>query len=186
MAQIIILYYSERGHTKKLANAIAEGVLSTNNSVFLIDISEVNANITQLLQQADGILWGSPTFMGSMAAPMKAFIDNLSKSGFWIKQPLADKMAGGFTVATYPSGDKLSTLMQLALISAQHGMIWVNHIGAGRRVSDDSVNPNPCGSWLGLMATSSNDKNQLIDSDDRLTAVAFGKRFSKAVSRWAN
>lgn len=186
MAQIVILYYSERGHTKRLASAIGKGVLSTENSVVLIDISDLNVNTAKLLQQADGVLWGSPTFMGSMAAPMKAFIDNLSKSGLWTSQPLVDKMAGGFTVATYPSGDKLSTLMQFALISAQHGMLWVNHIGVGNRVSGDLVNPNPCGSWLGLMATSSSDKNQLIENDDYLTAVAFGKRFSNVVSRWVN
>ena len=58
--------------------------------------------------------------MGGVAGVFKVFLDESSYKGFWTNQVLANKMAAAFTVATYPSGDKSNTLMQLATFAAQH------------------------------------------------------------------
>jgi NAD(P)H dehydrogenase (quinone) len=92
-------------------------------------------------------------------------------------------MAAGFTVATYPSGDKLNTLIQMSVFAAQSGMIWVNNSGLGEKLSGKDIG-NSCGSWLGYMATSICDKDKLIDDSDKIGALKFGKRFAQAVKRW--
>ncbi|WP_292831862.1 flavodoxin family protein [Nostoc sp. JL33] len=76
------------------------------------------------LNQADAIVFGSPTYMGGVAAQFKAFIDAASE--VWFRQGWKDKIAAGFTHSSSPSGDKQGTLLYLAMNAAQHGMIWVN------------------------------------------------------------
>lgn len=184
MSKIVVPYYSASGHTKKLAESILEGIKQVNSDAFLINIEDMIDNSWQQLIEADGIIFGSPTFMGGVAGQYKVFLDNLSYKGFWTGEKMVDKMAGGFTVATYHSGDKLNTLVQLSIFAAQFGMIWVGNSGLGSKVSHSPDNPNPCGSWLGVMATSISDKAQLIGDEDLKTAYHYGVRFSKAVSRW--
>jgi NAD(P)H dehydrogenase (quinone) len=184
---IVIPYYSGSGHTQKLAECILEGVKSINTSAALINISEMVEKDWDILQSAEGIIFGSPTYMGGVAGAFKVFLDKSSThKNFWINQRLIDKMAAGFTVATYPSGDKLNTLMQLTIFAAQHGMIWVNNANLGRHVSHEDTCTNECGSWLGLMATSSINKDELIGKSDKLSAFQFGKRFAESVNRWCN
>ena len=182
--EIIIPYYSASGHTKRLAEAILEGVKSINRQASLMNISEITDKDWQTLQSAEGIIFGSPTYMGGVAGAFKVFLDDASYQGFWVEQVFADKMAAAFTVATYPSGDKSNTLMQLAIVAAQHGMIWVNNAGVGRQVSSEEQSVNACGSWLGLMATSIPDKNKLISDADKQDAFYFGQRFAQSLKRW--
>jgi NAD(P)H dehydrogenase (quinone) len=182
---IVIPYYSASGHTKALAEAILEGVKSINKNASLINISEITEKDWEALQSAEGIIFGSPTYVGGVAGAFKVFLDDSSSyKSFWVNQVLVDKMAAAFTVATYPSGDKLSTLMQLAIFAAQHGMIWVNNAGVGNKVSPEEKSINACGSWLGLMATSIPDKTKLISETDKSDAFHFGKRFAESVARW--
>jgi NAD(P)H dehydrogenase (quinone) len=181
---IIIPYFSKSGHTKKLAEHVLLGVKKFNDKASLIDVENMSDNNWLDLEEAKGIIWGSPTYMGSVAGEFKLFIDDLSDRGFWTEQKLMDKMAAGFTVATYPSGDKLNTLIQLSIFSAQHGMIWVNHNGTGSQVENDPDNKNQWGSWLGLSATSISDKSKLIDASDLKTAECFGERFARCTARW--
>ncbi len=183
--KVVIPYYSASGHTQKLAEVILEGVKSINTNVHLIDISKITEHDWESLQTAEGIILGSPTYMGGVAGAFKTFLDESSYRGFWVKQLLVDKMAAGFTVATYPSGDKLNTLMQLAIFAAQHGMIWVNNAGLGSKVSAEDNQTNENGSWLGLMATSISDKKNFISASDKRTAFLFGERFARSLERWA-
>ncbi len=184
MSQIVIPYYSASGHTKKLAEIILEGVKEIYSDALLINVERMDEYCWQRLRDADGVIFGSPTFMGGVAGQYKIFLDELSYKGFWTGEKLVDKMAAGFTVATYPSGDKLNTLIQFTITAAQYGMIWVGCDGVGKQVSPSSDNPNPWGSWLGVMATSIKDKTRLIGEEDIKTAYHFGIRFSKAVNRW--
>lgn len=129
------------------------------------------------------IIFGTPTYMGSVAAQYKLFLEKTSSS-FWLDQKWADKIAGGFTIGSSPSGDKLNTLTSLALFAAQHGMIWAgfNHIGSLH--TKDGQGFNQDGSWLGLMATSDPDKSKLICDGDERSAKLFGKRLGEVVKRW--
>ncbi len=184
MLKIIILYFSASGHTRRLAEAIHKGANSINNNVLIININKMSEESWMQLENADGIIFGSPTFMGGLAGEFKLFLDESSYRRFWTKEIFKDKMAAGFTVATYPSGDKLNTIVQLAIYAAQHGMIWVNNCDVGIKVSSHSENYNQCGSWLGLMATSIQDKTKLIGDNDIQDAFHFGARFAKSVHRW--
>ena len=73
-----------------------------------------------------------------------------------------DKLAAGVTVATYPSGDKLSSLMQMVVFATQHGMIWVGLDDIGAPVNPDEEGVNEDGFSLGLGATSVRDKARMI------------------------
>lgn len=184
MPKIVIPYYSASGHTRRLAEAVLEGVESINSEVSLINVEEMSEDSWSLLEKADAIIFGSPTFMGGVAGKYKLFLDETAYRGFWTERKFVDKMAAGFTVATYPSGDKLNTIIQLAIFAAQYGMIWVNNCDIGNKVSSSPNDHNEWGSWLGVMATSIADKSKLIGDDDIHTAKQFGIRFANSVNRW--
>src|SRR5277367_4941983 len=122
--QIVIVYHSGTGHTKRQAEAVFKGVQNVKNAnVKLLSVDEVEKNWS-LLDSADAIIFGAPTYMGSVSAPMKAFMD--ATSSRWFQQKWKNKFAAGFTNSGGPSGDKLSTLIQFVLLAAQHSMIWIN------------------------------------------------------------
>lgn len=184
MTKIAIPFYSASGHTRHLAEAVLGGVKTITSDAHLIDIVGLTSNSWSLIEGADGIIFGSPTFMGGVAGQFKLFLDEFSYRGLWTEQKLVDKLASGFTVATYPAGDKLNTIMQLSIFAAQFGMLWVNNCGVGSKVSKTIEDNNEWGAWLGLMATSIQDKSKLISDMDVRCADQFGVRFAKSVVRW--
>ena len=175
---IAIPYFSGNGHTRRLAEGVAAGM----PSVRLIDVEEIGNDDWAAMDAADAILFGTPTYMGSSAARFDRFLEEASDR--WPDQLWADKIAGGFTVATYPSGDKLNTLMRLAVYAAQMGMIWVGPNQIGAPVAPQHPDLNRDGSHLGLMATSSRDKREMIGAGDMETARRFGARIAAAAARW--
>ena len=176
--KIVIPYYTGSGHTRVLAKAIAEGA----GRARLIDIEDVSEDDWDAMDEADAIIFGAPTYMGSSAARYDAFLEDASVR--WPDQTWGDKIAAGFTVVTYPSGDKFSTLMRFCVYAAQMGMIWVGQKEIGAPVHPDRGAMNSQGSWLGLMAMSSRDKVQLVEESDLATARAFGARIAMAAARW--
>jgi len=180
MTQMIALpYFTGSGHTARLAQAIADGI---GPHARLINIEEATQADWQVMDSAAAILFGTPTYMGSSAARYDAFLEEAAER--WVEQLWADKLAGGFTVATYPSGDKLSTLMRLCIYATQMGMIWVGPNSIGAPVEPDKPGVNRDGSMLGLMARSSPEKSLLIDAEDQATARLYGARMAEAVARW--
>lgn len=184
MTRIAIAYHSEAGHTEKLAGFIAEGARSTGAVVAAIEVATMNATDWDRLHAADAIVFGSPTFMGGISAGFKSFMD--STSDFWDDRGVwGDKIAGGFTIGSRFSGDKLATLQGLAVFAAQHAMIWVGQAIAGTRgLPGEPRQPNGDGSWLGLMATAAPDKTEKIYPADAETARSFGIRLAEAARRW--
>lgn len=77
----------------------------------------------EYLAVADTIIFGSPTYMGSVSWQFKKFADASSKQ--WFDQKWRDKLAAGFTNSSGMNGDKLSTLHYMFTLSMQHSMIWV-------------------------------------------------------------
>ncbi len=175
---IALPYFTGSGHTRRLAEAVAGGLENAR----LIDIEHISDDDWSALDAAPAILFGTPTYMGSSAARYDQFLEDASDR--WPDQLWADKIAGGFTVATYPSGDKLSTLMRLTIYASQMGMVWIGPNAIGAPVDPSQPGINRDGSNLGLMATSSRDKTQLIDADDVATARLFGQRIAQAVAKW--
>jgi len=183
MARIAIAYSSGAGHTRILADCIAEAAGEAGCAVHLADVERMEARDWDTLANADAIVFGSPTFMGSVSAPFKAFMD--TSSDFWTDQLWRDKLAAGFTVGSSPSGDKSLTLTTLVTFAAQHAMIWVGQAEIGPPSMPERLGINEDGHNLGLAATSSRDKSVMINPGDRETAAMFGRRIAWAAQRWA-
>ena len=133
--------------------------------------------ILDTLAVSNGIIFGSPTYMGSIASPLKAFMETTSE--LWVTQIWKNKVAGGFTCCSFSSGDNLNSLIQLAVFAAQHSMVWVGQSELpGKYASGGSPDDaNRLGSFLGL-ATQVTTGESLSQSPpgDRQTALLFGTK----------
>ncbi|WP_137718667.1 flavodoxin family protein [Methylobacillus flagellatus] len=184
MTQVVIVYHSGYGHTAEQAKAVARGAAKVAGvTVHLLTADEAQQQ-WELLKAADAIIFGSPTYMGSVSAPFKAFMDASSKA--WAARDWKDKIAAGFTNSASQSGDKLASLIQLAVFAAQHGMIWVGlDLMPGNNHSQGSVNDlNRLGGFLGALAQSNADQGPEHGpiASDLATAEYLGERVaSKAV-----
>lgn len=183
MIHIAIPYFSGTGHAKRLAELVAEGVTRGGAMPTLVDVATITPADWALLAGVDAIIFGAPTHMGSLAAPFKQFMDD--SSDIWFNRQWANKLAGGFTTGVSHGGDKLNSLMQLSIFAAQHGMIWVGQDEIGAPVVKENAGINTSGIWLGLGATDSADKAQLINEGDAETARRFGARVADAAMRWS-
>jgi NAD(P)H dehydrogenase (quinone) len=190
MATIAIIYFSGSGHAHLMAEAIATGAQKTpNTTVHLLRITGeqiVNGRwkdeaMMATLNQADAIVFGTPTYMGGVAAQFKAFVDGASSA--WAQQLWKDKIAGGFTHSGGLSGDKQGTLLYLAINAAQHSMVWV---GAGEMTQPNGV--NRLGSYTGVMGQATPDFTGatpvVLDEGDRLSCELYGQRIATATQRW--
>ncbi len=123
MSKIAIVYHTTYGHTKLQAEAVlrgAQGVPSIEAKLYTAE--EATARLDEL-DSADAIIFGCPTYMGSMSAGMKMFVEAAAKK--WFTLAWKDKIAGAFTNSSSFSGDKLNTLLGLVINAMQHGMIYV-------------------------------------------------------------
>ncbi|MDP8567636.1 flavodoxin family protein [Methylophilus aquaticus] len=187
MTQVAVVYHSGYGHTGEQAKAVARGVTKVQGvTVHLLNVDEAQQQ-WELLKASDAIIFGSPTYMGSASAQFKAFMDASSKA--WYIRDWKDKIAAGFTTSASQSGDKLSTLVQLAVFAAQHGMIWVGQdLLPGNNNSKGSVNDlNRLGSFLGAMAQANSDEGPDVApiQSDLLTAEHLGERVASIARRFA-
>lgn len=185
--QISIVYHSGYGHTEVIASAVQRGALSVEEVA--VHIFTVDSVDWEILNNSDAIVFGSPTYMGSVSAPFKEFMDKSGK--IWLKQGWKDKLSAGFTNAGSPSGDKLNVLIQLAVFAAQHSMTWINlgftphnyhhtTIDENGETKEETVRLNRLGGYLGAMAQSTNDSPDITPPiDDILTAEFFGKRIAE-------
>ena len=73
---LAIVYHSPYGHTAKVAQYIAQGASKLKMTVHSMSIEQID---WELLDQADAIVFGSPTYMGSVSGPFKMFMDSSSK-----------------------------------------------------------------------------------------------------------
>lgn len=181
--RIGIVYHSGFGHTARLAEAVEEGVAQTAGAEALVLSVEEAPSHWDALIAADGIIFGAPTYMAGASAEFKAFQDAsshavLAKGGLW-----RNKIAAGFTNSGSRAGDKLSTLIQIALFAAQHGMHWVNldlpPANNSSTGSDDER--NRLGFWLGAAAQSNVDQgpDQTPPPSDLATAAYLGRRVAE-------
>jgi len=138
-ALVLILYYSRGGRTAALARQAALGVESAGAVARLRTVPPVAAATTAALPpvpadgppyveiddllEADGLLLGSPTRFGNMAAPLKHFLDSTSE--LWLAGRLVDKPAGVFTSTSTAHGGQESTLLSMQLPLLHHGMLIV-------------------------------------------------------------
>ncbi|GAB3681532.1 NAD(P)H:quinone oxidoreductase [Salinisphaera aquimarina] len=137
---ILVLYYSRSGATAALANEIARGVarvppmqarvrtvpeVSPVSEASADTVPESGAPYVHVddLEDCAGLIIGSPTRFGNMAAPLKHFIDTLS--GQWLSGTLTDKPGAVFTSTGSLHGGQETTLTSMMLPLLHHGMILV-------------------------------------------------------------
>jgi NAD(P)H dehydrogenase (quinone) len=179
---ISIVYDSGYGHTAKQARAVADGarnVPGTELQLFAVADGPIR---WESLEASHAIIFGSPTYNGLVSARFKQFMEDSTKLA-WASQKWRDKIAAGFKNSGAQHGDKLNSLVSIALFAAQHGMIWVGlDLFAGRSSND----PNRIGGWLGAMAQSNDESPELspIESDLK-TASHLGQRVAE-ISRKFN
>jgi NAD(P)H dehydrogenase (quinone) len=178
--KIAIVYHSGYGHTKKVAEAVAEG---SGGTLIAIDAEgNLPADGWEQLQAADVIVFGSPTYMGGASWQFKKFADASSKP--WFGLAWRNKLAAGFTNSASLNGDKFSTLQYFFTLSQQHGMLWA---GMGMHPANAKASTradiNNIAGFSGLMTASPSDASpdEMVPGDIA-TAKAFGKRIVEAAS----
>lgn len=187
MSQIAVVYHSGYGHTKQAAEAVHAGAASTGASSTLYAI-DAEGNLPdggwEALAAADAIIFGSPTYMGSVSWQFKKFADASSKP--WFGQQWKDKLAAGFTNSASMNGDKHSTLHYLMTLAMQHSMLWV---GTGMLPANSKAaqrnDLNYLGSFAGLMTQSPSDASPAEGPlpGDLETARQFGTRVAQLAAK---
>ena len=180
--KIIIIYHSGYGHTKIVAEHIQKGALKESDQVTLLSTIEAQDNF-ELLHQADTLVFGCPTYMGTVSAEFKKFMEATSK--FWYAQKWKDKFAAGFTNSSTLNGDKLNTLQQLSIFSAQHSMLWISTGILPKYENDKQLEePNGLASYLGLMTLSDSSTKEVNPPKGLETAELFGQRIAQITKQF--
>lgn len=185
MSDVVVVYHSGYGHTRVMAEAVALGVeRHLGSTCRLIAVEDVETQ-WEYLHRADAIIFGAPTYMGSVSAAFKGFME--ATAAFYLAQPWRDKLAAGFTNSGCLCGDKLNTLLQMAVFAAQHSMIWVGldvlPARSGTGLFDGQL--NRLGSSLGAMAQSNVEQSpdDAPPPEDRCTAALLGERVARLAER---
>ena len=175
---LAIVYHSPYGHTAKVASFIAQGAKQTGVQVHCMNIEQVDWDV---LDQADAIIFGCPTYMGSLTSALKLFMEQSSKR--WLARSWQGKIAAGFTNGGGLSGDKLAVLQQINLFAMQHGMLWAGLplMPTGRGSQD----LNRMSGFLGLMTQSDNAPVEVTPPQGDLdTATWFGEYLALLVNKF--
>ncbi|MDE2052864.1 MAG: NAD(P)H:quinone oxidoreductase [Gammaproteobacteria bacterium] len=187
MTEILVLYYSRNGATAELARQACRGVESVAGAAAKLRTvppvsaeSERPAKLVPMtgapyatledLRNAQGLLLGSPTRFGNMAAPLKYFLD--STSSLWVSGALAGKPAGVFTSTQTLHGGQEATLLSMMLPLLHHGMYLVGLPYTERALHHTRAGGTPYGA---SHVTGGEDDPALTD-DERTLAQALGKR----------
>ncbi len=194
MAEVLIVYYSRHGATRELARQVARGVeaatgctavvrtvppVSAENERPVKAVPDSGAPYATLddLRRCDGLLLGSPTRFGNMAAPLKYFLDGTST--LWLDGTLAGKPAGLFSSTQTLHGGQESTLLTMAVPLLHHGMFLVGLPFTERGVNQTRSGGTPYGAThvSGLASTPGT-----LSADEIELAVALGKRVAEAAA----
>ena len=160
MSTIAVLFHSGYGHTERLAQELFEAIAAepkvTAHCIVIDQNGEISDADWSLLDNADAIVFGSPTYMGGVSWQFKRVAD--ASSGRWMAQQWKDKLAAGFTNSASINGDKASTLSYLHTFAMQHGMLWVGTgLPAANTKAAERNDVNYLGAFSGLMAQSPAD-----------------------------
>ena len=194
MNEILVLYYSRQGSTAALARQVCRGVESVPGmQARLRTVAPVAATIEKPdplvpdagapyatqedLVQCCGLILGSPTRFGNMAAPVKYFLDGTS--ALWMSGALVGKPAGVFTSTQTMHGGQESTLLSMMLPLLHHGMYLVGLPYTESALSDTRGGGSPYGASH-VRAASHN--GELSDSEMAL-AKALGTRVAGLAAR---
>ncbi|HEV2007256.1 MAG TPA: NAD(P)H:quinone oxidoreductase [Burkholderiales bacterium] len=196
MKEILVLYYSQYGAVRQMAQLVARGIeLTTGISARVRTVPKVSAvceavenavpdagaPYVQLkdLEECSGLALGSPTRFGNMAAPLKYFID--STSGLWLKGVLAGKPAAVFTSTSSLHGGQETTLISMMLPLMHHGMVMVGLPYTEPELISTVSGGTPYGASHVAGATS----DRAISEEEKKLCMALGKRLAEIALRLA-
>ena len=194
MSEILIVYYSRGGSVAQLARHIARGVEEVPGMQARLRSVPPVAPVTQQtappvpedgapyasredLAQCAGLILGSPTRFGNMAAPLKYFLDNSGAE--WASGTLAGKPAAVFTSTASMHGGQESTLLSMALPLLHHGMLLVGIPYTEAALSNTRGGGTPYGA---SHVAGADDRPEPSD-DERQLARALGKRVAQIAQR---
>jgi len=188
---ILVLYYSRNGSVKQLAYQIARGIESIDGCDAVLrtvpaissvceateaDIPENGDPYVSLddLKHCEGLVLGSPTRFGNMAAPLKYFLDQTAP--LWLSGVLVDKPAGVFTSTSTMHGGQESTLLSMMLPLMHHGMLIVGVPFAGSPLNRTTSGGTP----YGASHVAGADNNNEFTEDEQQTARLLGERVARS------
>jgi NAD(P)H dehydrogenase (quinone) len=192
MTDILVLYYSRHGATAELARQAARGVDAVAGArARLRTVPAVSPNTEASeppvppdgppyathddLRECDGLLLGSPTRFGNMAAPLKHFLDGTS--ALWLNGGLDRKPAGVFTSTRSMHGGQESTLLSMMLPLLHHGMYIVGLPFTAASLNRTRTGGTPYGaSHLAGAATADGPR---LSDDERELAQLLGRRVAE-------
>ncbi len=187
MSEILVLHYSRTGKVAQLARLVARGIEEVNGMrARLRSVPPVTA-VTEPMQPAvpedgapyashddlrecAGLVLGSPTRFGNMAAPLKHFLD--STGAEWASGALAGKPAAVFTSTNSMHGGQESTLLSMMLPLFHHGMLLVGLPYTERALNQTTTGGTP----YGASHVGGSDGGNTISDDERTLARALGRR----------
>ncbi|MCV6604513.1 MAG: NAD(P)H:quinone oxidoreductase [Porticoccaceae bacterium] len=185
---ILILYYSRSGNTRAMAELVAQGVEAAGLEGRLRTVPAVSANCeasepeippsgdmyasSDDLTNCSGLILGSPTRFGNMAAPLKYFLDGSGEQ--WLNGDLIGKPAGAFTSTGSLHGGQESTLLTMMMPLLHHGMVI-----AGLPYSEAALHHTSSGGTpYGPSHTAGSDSNRPLSDDEAQLCIALGKRIA--------
>ncbi len=185
--EILILYYSRTGHVAQMARLLARGVAQVDGCRARLRQVPPVAPVTEQaapptpddgapyvekhdLAECAGLLLGSPTRFGNMAAPLKHFIDTLGAE--WASGTMVGKPAAVFTATSTMHGGQESTLLSMMLPLLHHGMLLI-----GIPFTEQALNTTQTGGTpYGLSHVAGLKGENAISDDERTLALALGRR----------
>jgi NAD(P)H dehydrogenase (quinone) len=193
MQEILILYYSRGGSVAALARQIARGVEKAGLQARLRTVPAV-APTTQTaapavpedgapyvekkdLQECAGLILGSPTRFGNMAAPIKYFIDTLGAE--WASGTLVGKPAAVFTSTASMHGGQEATLLSMMTPLLHHGMLLVGIPYTEAALSSTQTGGTP----YGASHVAGAEGNAQLSADEIQLACALGKRVAEIAGK---
>lgn len=191
MTEVLVLYYSRNGSTAELARHVARGVESVEGARARVRTVPPVAPVTQQAEPAvpesgapyathedlracDGLVMGSPTRFGNMAAPLKHFLDGTAS--LWLNGALDRKPAGVFTSTSSMHGGQESTLLAMMLPLLHHGMVIV-----GLPFTAEAMNRTRTGGTpYGASHLAARKTETPLSDDERELAQLLGRRVAEA------
>jgi NAD(P)H dehydrogenase (quinone) len=180
--RIVVVYHSGYGHTTRIAESVARGATEIRGANVSLVTAEQGPGHWGLVDDADAIVMGALTYVGSLSASFEAFMDATSHLQYAEKR-WAGKFAAGFTNGAFRGGDKQNSPVQLMTFAAQHQMHWVNldlNYGNNRSYTNEDI-LNRDSYTLGMAGQANMDQGGDVapPSSDIRTAEFLGRRVAE-------